>query len=101
VPVFARVTRTEGASPEALEERVSIARERVLPKARELDGFKGVVALGDRESGAALLIVFWEDEQSLKASAEQAGKLRSETYSADESETSVEAFEVMMLDLDA
>jgi heme-degrading monooxygenase HmoA len=98
--VFARVTRTEGASPQALEERVRVARERVLPKARELDGFKGVVALGDGESGAGLLIVFWEDEQSLKASAEQAGKLRSETYGSDESETSVEAFEVMMLELD-
>jgi heme-degrading monooxygenase HmoA len=100
VPVFARVIRTEGGSAQSLEDRVQIARERVLPKARELEGFKGVVALGDRESGDSLLIVFWEDREALEAAAEQAGKLRAQTYTEDETETSVEAFEVLMLDLE-
>jgi heme-degrading monooxygenase HmoA len=98
--MFARVTRTEGGSPETLEKSLEIARERVMPMVRQLDGFQGVVVLGDRDAGKALLVTLWDSEEAMRASAEQAKGMRAQTYTEGETETSVEGYEVMMLELE-
>jgi len=57
-------------------------REQVLPQAKKDEGFKGMIALGDRQSGKTLGITFWESEDDMRASEEAANRLRSESAEA-------------------
>jgi len=77
----ARLSSLEGP-PERLDEAVQHAKENALPKARQLHGWKGVISLIDRSSGRSKLITFWESEEALRASEEEAKKLRKETAEA-------------------
>ncbi len=71
----ARVSVLEG-SPESLDEGIRYSQENVLPKARELQGWKGYISLADRDSGRFKLITLWDSVDSLQASEEQANQLR-------------------------
>jgi hypothetical protein len=51
--VHARVSIFEG-SPDQIVGVFGQAREQVLPRARQMDGFNGLIALGDRQSGETL-----------------------------------------------
>jgi heme-degrading monooxygenase HmoA len=42
-----------------------------------MDGFKGFVALGDRQSGEVLGVAFWESEEVLRATEEALSRVRS------------------------
>ncbi|HEV2093834.1 MAG TPA: hypothetical protein VGR18_11780 [Rubrobacter sp.] len=42
-----------------------------------MDGFKGFVALGDRQSGKVLGVAFWESEEALRATEEAVSRVRS------------------------
>jgi heme-degrading monooxygenase HmoA len=95
--VFARVTRLKG-DPARVDESIQFAREQILPRARQMQGWKGVVSLADRGTGDGLLITLWETEEAMNASAEQAKGLRAESYSEGEGETGVHGYEVMMLE---
>ena len=53
--MHARMSRYQG-SPEEIDESVRIGREKSVPAARQLDGFKGVLALADRQSGEQIVI---------------------------------------------
>ena len=66
-------------SPEQMDELLRQAREQVLPQAKQDEGFKGLSALGDRHSGKTLGITFWESEEAMRASEEDANRLRSGT----------------------
>jgi hypothetical protein len=64
-----------------------------------MEGWRGVISLGDRSSGAGLLITLWESEDAMNASAEQARALRAEsTGVAGGREADVQGFEVLMLE---
>jgi hypothetical protein len=56
--VYARVSTLEGA-PEQIDEGLRYLREQVLPSGKTDPGFKGLIALGDRQSGKTLSITFW------------------------------------------
>ena len=74
--MHARMSIFEGP-PDKLDEGVRHAREVILPQAKEMDpGFKGIIALTDRQSGKMLGITFWESEEALRASEEAANRLR-------------------------
>jgi heme-degrading monooxygenase HmoA len=45
-------------------------QERVLPQLREMEGFKGFVALGSSQSGKLQGVAFWESEEALRATDE-------------------------------
>jgi heme-degrading monooxygenase HmoA len=79
--VHARVSIFEG-SPDQIDEVLRQVQEKVVPQAKQLDGFKGMIALGDRQSGKTMGITFWEDEEALRASEEAANQLREETAEA-------------------
>lgn len=96
--MFARVTVSEGASSEAIDEGLRIGREQVLPKARQMEGWKGIISLADRSTGKQLLITLWESEETMHASADRAKALRSEARSGAEQEGAVEAYEVLLLE---
>jgi heme-degrading monooxygenase HmoA len=74
----ARVSTLEGAA-ERIDEAAYHGRESILPRAREMSGWKGAVSLADRKSGKIKLITLWESEDALRASEEQAERLRQES----------------------
>lgn len=97
--MWARISTYEG-SPEAIEESVSYARENILPKARQLAGYRGIYLVADRQTGKSLSITLWDSEEDLRASEAEADRLRQE--SADhvgDTIAGVERFEVMLQEL--
>jgi heme-degrading monooxygenase HmoA len=79
--MFARVSRYRG-DPGQIDEGLNYARESILPRVQQVDGFEGVYYLVDRESGKALTITLWESEEAMRASEEEADRLRSESAEA-------------------
>jgi heme-degrading monooxygenase HmoA len=95
----ARVSKLEG-SPERLDEGTRYAQEEILPQVRQIDGFKGVVSLVDRERGRTRLITLWESDEALRASEEQANQLRERAAEGAASRISgVERYEVALAEL--
>jgi hypothetical protein len=59
--MYARVTTTQ-FSPYRLDEAIHIAREQIVPAARQQTGFKGFLMLVDRSTGRGITITLWEGE---------------------------------------
>ncbi len=77
----ARVSTLEGSAEQA-DDGERYAEQNVLPRARQLAGWKGVLSLLDRENGRGKLITFWESAEAMQASAEQANQLRENSAQA-------------------
>jgi heme-degrading monooxygenase HmoA len=87
-------------SPDQMDESLRQAREVVLPRAKRMDGFKGLIALGDRQSGKTLGITFWESEEAMRASEEEDNRMRSESAEASgEQVAGVERYEVGLFEV--
>ena len=90
----ARVSSLEG-SPDRIDESVSKAREETLPKLRELQGWKGIIGLADRNSGRVKLITLWENTEALQATEQPADRLREQAAeSGGQRITGVDRYEV-------
>ena len=50
--------------------------EHVLPQLRQVDGFEGFIALRDRASGRVRGVALWENEEALRASDQDAARIR-------------------------
>jgi hypothetical protein len=74
--MHARVTTLEGA-PDKMDDATRHLQEQVLPQLRQMDGFEGFVAFGDRQSGKLLGVAFWESEEALRATEEKVAGVRS------------------------
>ena len=99
--VYARMSVFEG-SPDQLDEGLRQAREEVLPRAKQMEGFKGMIALGDRQSGKTLGITFWESEEAMRASEEAANRLRGESAEASGGQIAgVERYEVGLFEVES
>ncbi len=99
--MYARVSRFEGP-PEQLDELLRHAQEQVLPRARQDEGFKGMIALGDRQSGKTLGITFWESEEAMRASEQDADRLREESAEASGGQIAgVERYEVGFFEIES
>jgi heme-degrading monooxygenase HmoA len=98
--VYARVTRYEGGAADAIDEGVREARQNVLPKARELEGFRGVIGLADRETGEEITITLWESPTAMRESEEAGARLREQTLSEGERVASVGRYEVTLIELE-
>ena len=92
--MFARVSTYLG-DPAQIDQGLNHARENILPRIKQVDGFEGVYYLVDRQSGKALTITLWESEEALRASEEEANRLRTESAeSASATIENVERYEV-------
>ena len=100
--MHARMSVFEGP-PDMLDEGVRHAREVILPQAQEMDpGFKGIIALTDRQSGKLVGITFWESEEAMRASEEGASQLREESAEAGGGTVAgVERYEVGLFELES
>ncbi len=79
--MFARVSTFTGTSDQ-IDEAIRQAREDVVPRLEELDGYRGAYFLVDRENAKSLAVTLWESEEAMRASEEAANSLRSETADA-------------------
>ena len=71
--------------------------EDAMDPVRQLEGNRGVELLVDRDSGKAITITYWDTEEHLRSSAEQANKLRQEASdSGGLSIRGVESYEVAL-----
>lgn len=97
--MYARVTTLDG-SPDRFEDGVTHVRERVLPQLQSMDGFKGFIALGDRQSGKLLGVALWESEEALRATEEAVARVRSGAADATGGTVaSVEQYEVTVFEV--
>ena len=76
--MFARVSTLQGPA-DKIDEGIKAVNEQILPAAKEMRGFKGMLALADRATGKMVGITLWESEDALKESEEAANRLRAES----------------------
>lgn len=98
-PKAARLSRLEGPA-DRIDEGFRYAEETILPRARSVDGWSGIFGLADRQTGKLILITLWESTEALRASEEEANRLRQE--SADTMGhriAGVERYEVLGIDV--
>src|SRR5918997_5708709 len=91
----ARVNTIEG-SPDRMDDATRHIEEQTMPQLRQMEGFQGFVALGDRQSGKVLGVAFWESEEALRATEQALSSVRSgAAEAAGGTLTSVERYEVL------
>jgi heme-degrading monooxygenase HmoA len=94
--MHARVSKLEGP-PEQVNELGRIAAEWVAPSLTQMEGFRGILALADRQSGKVQMVTLWESEEAMRQSEETADQLRGGTARAAGGEIAgVERYEVVL-----
>jgi heme-degrading monooxygenase HmoA len=84
-----------GQSDDEIEQQVTTLKDNIIPTARRMDGYQGVLSVGDRSTGKSMTLTFWESEEAMRASEEGADKLRQQAADEVQEEiTGVERFEV-------
>jgi hypothetical protein len=63
----ARMTSIQG-DPRRIDEDVYFLREHVVPEVADLTGWRGILALADRATGAKRTITFWSSDETSRAS---------------------------------
>jgi heme-degrading monooxygenase HmoA len=100
--VHARVSTIQG-STDQIDEGIDRIRDTTLPAVKEIDGFKGILSLVDRQTGKGLTVTLWESEEALRASEEEANRLRREAADrlGSTGEPSVERYEVALYEVES
>ena len=63
-------------SPDKIDAAISQFEDDLLPRYREISGYKGFTLLVNRESGKAFGVSFWESEEGVSASDELGAEAR-------------------------
>ena len=91
--MHARMSRFKG-DPGQMDEAIKSYRD-ALSQFAAIDGNRGAFMFIDRDSGAAVGITLWEDEDAIVAARERANELRQQASEQVSAEiVSVEEFEV-------
>ena len=97
--MFARMNTFEG-SPDRLDDALRKVREEVLPQLHQQDGFKGMMFLANYQSGELQLMSFWENSHAMRASEEEANRLRAGVAEAGDQEIArVERYDVVLFEV--
>lgn len=87
-------------APEDFEQGIKIMSTQALPAIRLLQGYMGGLILGDHETGKAVYVTFWESEEDMRRSEEDADVLRRDSAQAlGVGDIPVERYEVITLEL--
>lgn len=96
--MFVSLTTVRGGDA-SVGETARMAAESMLEWLRQFDGYKGLLVLGDPESGAARIMTFWDSRESADRSARSRTQVRESMVEAAGVELeSVELYEVMLED---
>ena len=97
--MFARMNTFEG-TPDRLDDALRRVREQVLPQLHQQDGFKGMMFLANYQSGELQLMSFWENSHAMRASEEEANRLRTGVAEAGDQEVArVERYDVVLFEV--
>lgn len=97
--MFARMSTLE-SPPGEIDQGLRHVREQVLPLLQQQDGFKGFIALADRQSGKLIGVSLWESEQAMQASEQVGDRTRSESAEAVSGTVEgVERYEVGLIEM--
>ena len=94
--MHARVTTLQ-MDPSTLDDVTTRLESDDVPAFERLDGFKGMTVLGDRASGKAIAVTFWDSEEAMREienAVKGARQRAAETGRAGEPQ--VERFEVIL-----
>lgn len=92
--MHARLIRMKG-SPEGIDARRARFEEEALPAMREQAGYRGVVALGDPETGEGAVISYWESEEAMTRSGEALAAVRERIFAEQGIEVlAIEGYEI-------
>jgi heme-degrading monooxygenase HmoA len=81
--------------PAHIDDGINYIRESVLPSSSPDEGLEGFYHLVDRQSGKAISITLWENEEAMRASEEEANQLRAQiAEAANATIENVETYEV-------
>lgn len=95
-PGAARMSIFAG-EPAKVDDVIRAGAEDVLPEIREIDGWKGIIMLVDRATGATRAMTLWESQDAMSMSETRATALRERTAeTSGETITGVERYEVAM-----
>jgi len=93
-PAAARLSIFSG-DPAKIDDGIRAAVDDVLPEIREVEGWKGIIMLVNRTTGASKAITLWESQGAMAASEGQATTMRQRTAdAAGETIAGVERYEV-------
>src|SRR4051812_32983204 len=56
--------------PSTLDEAAAQLENEDAPSFKQLDGYKGMTLIADRDSGKTIALTFWESEEAMRASEE-------------------------------
>ena len=84
--MHARIT-TIHSPAERAEEGIEAVRRMLLPRLREIAGFRGVIGLTDPGTNMGLWISLWEDADAMNASEDVAEGIREDVARAMHAET--------------
>lgn len=73
--MWARVTTFVGEVG-AVDEGVVMIETKIIPKAKQIEGYCGGYWMADRTTGKTLVVSFWSSEETLRASASPVTALR-------------------------
>jgi hypothetical protein len=92
----ARVSLLEG-SAESIDAGLEKSRAETLPKVRAINGNVGAIGLADRDNGRLSLITLWDSGDSMRASTQEADRLRQQTADmSDQKISNVAVYDVAM-----
>jgi heme-degrading monooxygenase HmoA len=90
--MYGRLTRIKG-SPDGLEESVRTFEKDVATPVRAEPGFRGLALMGNRQTGDAITIAYWEDRAAMEASAEKMKQIRAAHAAASGGKTTITSVE--------
>ncbi len=93
IEMLARAIWAKG-SPELIDLWTQTTKEALIPAARDQDGYRGYVAIFDRDAGITMAVTLWEDEDAERRSDEAARQTREEMAKAVGAELRVNRYEV-------
>lgn len=96
--MFVSLTTVRGGDA-AVGETARMAAESMLDWLRQFDGYRGLLVLGDPESGSARIMSFWESREAADRSARGRAQVRESMVAAAGVELeSVELYELVVED---
>jgi heme-degrading monooxygenase HmoA len=94
--MFARSSTIRGQTS-MIDSGIAFVRDEAMPALQALDGFVGLSMMVDRQSGKCIATSSWQSEQAMRASAAQAGGLRSRAAEAMGGDAEADEWEVALM----
>lgn len=90
---------TSKADPDLTDQWVELTRDVLVTASKAQEGYRGYIALYQREEGRAMAVTLWEDESSERASDAASAPSRNAFADAVGAEMTVDVYEVATIDV--